>query len=141
MKHIYDPALLEQLPSVLGLLRQLANQETALEYLETMLRYLSTAAENVTQERLTEAVETAFRGRGDKIMPTLAEKWIEQGVERSILQVLERRFGQRPAALQERLASLSLETLDMVLDEALLAADLPAFEQRLKAIEAQAHDN
>jgi hypothetical protein len=70
LKQIYDPKLASRLPEIFALLHELANKETALEYLETLLRYLSAAAEHVTKQELVQTVETALRGKGDEIMPT-----------------------------------------------------------------------
>ena len=43
MKHIADAQLAERLPEIIRLLRELSEQQTLLDYLETLLRYLATA--------------------------------------------------------------------------------------------------
>ncbi|MCI0395976.1 MAG: Rpn family recombination-promoting nuclease/putative transposase [Chloroflexi bacterium] len=139
LKYVFQPILPDRLPDILALLGELADEKTALEYLEAALRYLSVAAEQVTAADMVAAVETTFHGRGDRIMPTLAEKWIEegleQGVENSVLRVLGGRFGQVPVNVEARLRALPIEKLELALDEAVGAIDLPDFERRLATLE------
>ena len=79
LRYIFDRELGQRLPEIFRLFGELANQETALEYLETVLRYLSVTAEKVTLAELQAAVETAVtEPRGD-VMATLAQQWLEQG--------------------------------------------------------------
>ena len=79
LKYIFRPELSDRLPELVGLLRQLADQETGLEYVETVLRYLVQAARYVQDEELREAVATAFHQEGEALMSTIAQKWLEQG--------------------------------------------------------------
>jgi hypothetical protein len=64
---------------ILGLLKSLAQQQTALEYLETILRYVSSGTDKVTKEILREEVQALFEQEEDTIMPTIAEMWMEEG--------------------------------------------------------------
>jgi predicted transposase/invertase (TIGR01784 family) len=139
LRHIFDPKMAERLPQILALLHELADKQTALQYLETTLRYVSQAAVTVSEDELRQAMTTAFSEDGGALMATIAEKWfeqgLEQGLERSIIQVLERRFGRVPAEnIKARLSKLPVPTLEMLLDEALVAADLETFEQKLTAV-------
>lgn len=110
------------------------------------MRYLSVAAERVTQETLTEALETAFGGQEGEIMPTLAERWIEQGLERgleqglrqgqqqalreSILDLLNIRFDATPSSIVERLSTIEgIDTLRSLHRRAVTAESLAEFEQ------------
>ncbi|MBS1253614.1 MAG: Recombination-promoting nuclease RpnA [Anaerolineales bacterium] len=86
LKHIFDPALAERLPDIFGLLRELAQQQTGLEYLYAVLRYVSQAGKTVTEEDLRQAVETAFSKEGGALVATIAERWTEQGFEKGIEQ-------------------------------------------------------
>jgi hypothetical protein len=93
MRHILDPALPEQLPDIFALLkglRGLAEEKTALEYLEVALRYLSIAAPDVPPQNVRAALEAAFAGSKDEgaIMTGWVEKWIEQGLEEGRPEVL-----------------------------------------------------
>jgi predicted transposase/invertase (TIGR01784 family) len=140
-RHIFDPRLSDRLMDIMRLMSELADEKTALEYLKVTLRYLSTAAENVTAETMRTAIEGAFDKRGGGMMTTLAEKWLEQGLEQgleqSILRVLVRRFNQVPAGSEARLQRLPIKKLELALDEAVLATNLADFTERLAALEQQ----
>lgn len=56
-----------------------------MEYLETVLSYPSSGTDKVDEEDMSRA-EGAFPFTGGEIMPTIAEKWIEQGVTEGIQQ-------------------------------------------------------
>ncbi|MGF1529495.1 MAG: Rpn family recombination-promoting nuclease/putative transposase, partial [Candidatus Competibacterales bacterium] len=56
LKHIHDPALGPQLPGLLGLLEQLGEKQTALEYLEVMLRYAVATGHGVTPEDVRQTI-------------------------------------------------------------------------------------
>ena len=62
----------------------------ALGYLETVLRYLAQVAgelnESILKAALLEALPSDI---GDKLMPTLAETWHEQGLQKGIRQGIE----------------------------------------------------
>jgi len=66
----------ERIVGIVGLLNELSDRQTALEYLETILRYVSQASDEITEETLRQAVEEAFP-EGGEVMSTLAEKWVE----------------------------------------------------------------
>jgi hypothetical protein len=54
----------EQLPDILALIRQLSEQQTAIEYLETVLRYLSGGTDRISNEDLQEMLKVGcFRRR------------------------------------------------------------------------------
>lgn len=80
LKYIFRDELAEKLPEILRLLRDLTEQRTGLEYLEILLRYISSTRAKITDNELHTAVKTAI-AEGENIMSTLAEKWIEEGRE------------------------------------------------------------
>ncbi|MBX3056240.1 MAG: DUF4351 domain-containing protein [Anaerolineae bacterium] len=63
------------------------------------------------------------------------EQGLEQGLERSILRILQRRFGVLPPELPDRLAELPATVLEKLLDEAIVAPSYDAFVARLTAVE------
>jgi hypothetical protein len=71
------------LPFILELLGELKARKTGMEYLETVLSYLSSGTDKVDEEDMSRA-EGAFPFTGGEIMSTIAEKWIEQGVTEGI---------------------------------------------------------
>ena len=86
LKYIMRDELRDQFPEILGLLRELTGKKTGIEYLETVLTYVSRGTDRVDEEDVRRAVEEAFPDIGGKIMPTIAEKWIEQGLQQGIQQ-------------------------------------------------------
>jgi len=79
LKYIQRDELGEQLSEILGLLRALTYKQTALEYLETILRYIASGSDKVTKEVLQEKVQELFEQGETPIMPTIAEIWREEG--------------------------------------------------------------
>ncbi len=68
----------EALGRILPLLIEVQQKETGLEYIETVLRYLTSGAEKITEAELTEILKDVYV-EGEKLMPTIAQEWIEQG--------------------------------------------------------------
>lgn len=85
LKHILREDLGPSLARALGLLRELAQQRTGLEYIETLLRYVTVGSCYLSPEELERTVSEAFP-EGEQIMATIAEKWVEQGVQRGLQQ-------------------------------------------------------
>lgn len=80
IKYIMHEDFRPHLAEALSLLRDLARQRTGLEYLETLLRYVSVSASRITPDELREVVDQSFQ-QGDDMMPTIAEQWVEQGLK------------------------------------------------------------
>jgi flagellar biosynthesis/type III secretory pathway protein FliH len=99
-----------RLPGIFMLLRELAERETALEYLYTLLRYVSQAAASINQETLSRAVQTAFPARGGELMETLAKEWMEQGIQQGTQQGFQqgREEGLQQGLRQGLLAAVEL---------------------------------
>ncbi len=88
-KYIFRDDLGEHLPEILGLLKELSTKRTGLEFLETVLRYLSGGTDKIDEENLRRAVESALPYEGGKLMPTIAERWVQKGMEKGIEQGIE----------------------------------------------------
>jgi hypothetical protein len=80
----------------------LSGQQSGLEFIEIVLRYLGSAAE-MPKEDLKRAVIQALP-EGEQLMATPAEQWIQEGLEQGerkvLLRQVHRRFGE--AAAQQR---------------------------------------
>jgi predicted transposase/invertase (TIGR01784 family) len=83
LKYIFRPELLDRLPALLGMLRELLRQETAIEYIQTVLRYLTKATDRITEDDLRTVMRDVFP-EGEAMMGTIAEKWIEQGIQKGL---------------------------------------------------------
>ena len=140
LKYILRPEMGERLPGILGVLGELTRQESGVEALYTILRYVSQASEAVSEEGLRQAVTEAFSTTGDEIMTTLAEKWVEEGMEKGmeerlredVLEVLAVRFGQVPAEVEEQMRRLrGRKVLEGWLRLAVVVESLPVFAEEL----------
>jgi hypothetical protein len=122
-KHIYSEDLAERLSDIFGLLPAMAEQ-SALKFLQTAMRYLSTAAEQLTVEDCRKAVEAAFPKTGEKFMERWIdeiaaqrhEQWLAEGVAKGAaaitLRLLTRKLGDLDAEVEERVRQLSFEELE-----------------------------
>ncbi len=83
LKYILSDELKQRLGQILALLQTLSEQKTGLQYLETILRYLSGGTDKISASELEQVVTEVFT-KGEKLMPTIAEQWIEQGLEQGL---------------------------------------------------------
>lgn len=88
LKHILQDDFRPHLARALSLLSSLARQRTGLEYIETLLRYVTVSARYISPDELRETVDHAFP-EGEELMSTIAEKWVEQGMQQGLEQGLE----------------------------------------------------
>lgn len=147
---ISQPDLLERLDSIFHLFSQLADEKTALEYLELALRYLSAAAQDITAEEMRVKLDETFKDDGGSIMAGFVEKWIEQGkaeglqeglqegqqaLRNTIMDLLLLRFDAAPKTVSHRLREITdLETLRMLARQAASVGSLPEFEKQLETL-------
>jgi hypothetical protein len=117
------------------LVHDLIYQPTGLDYLYTLLRYVTGAAPQLDPEELHRAVVECLTP-GETLMPTIAEKWIEQGVQKgqaALLRILRhqltRRFGPLPEWAEGRLTHAELAQLEAWAERVLDATSLEAVFQ------------
>ncbi len=89
-KHIFSDDIGKWFEYICILLSQLESEQTALEFLETALKYLVKASEKIDEKTIQQSVQKALSIRGEKVMPTLAEKWKQEGIEIGIEKGIER---------------------------------------------------
>lgn len=77
-KYIYKPELRHKLPEILRLFSELKDKSRTTEYLEVLLRYVSSSARDIEEDELKETVIQIFE-RGGDLMATIAEKWLAEG--------------------------------------------------------------
>ena len=129
LKFIQQDELPERLSGILGLFRRLLPPATGLESLETILRYLVSGTDRVSREQLRTALTETLRFESEPIMPTIAEQWIQEGIEKGReegqligrIRTLQEVLG-RKVDSPEALAKLSREDLQR------FAADLNAVQ-------------
>ncbi len=132
LKHIRRDDLVERLGDMFRLFRPM-NRQTALEVLESVLRYLGAAAERVTVEDCREALEGALTNIGDVHMDRLIDglvadhlakhrpKWMREAMEEGIQEGREvgREEGRKEgtASVTVRLLSRKFGSLDHAVEE------------------------
>jgi hypothetical protein len=137
LKYIFSTGLLPRLPRILALLP--LPEQSAVEYLRTVLYYLAKGTGKVTESQFAGALNQAFPQEGEGIMQTMIDVWIQQGVEKGLQQggqagkqagrqegsaaitmrQLQRQVGILNTETQARIRALSFEQLEQ-LGEALL---------------------
>lgn len=88
-KHIFDPQVRYKLPAVLSLLLQLADKQTAAQYLETVFRYIINNIDNVSADDLTKIVKESLSEKQGDLVMTLAEKLRKEGFEKGVQQGMQ----------------------------------------------------
>jgi predicted transposase/invertase (TIGR01784 family) len=86
LKHVFDPDFAQSLPVIFSLLSELLEKETGMGYFETVIRYVFHTAENISAEKLKKIVETSLSKEEGEVMTTLAEKYINEGMQKGIQQ-------------------------------------------------------
>lgn len=76
-------------------------QEHALGYLEAILRYVTSAGQGITVEDVRNALEEVVQ-EGDVLMGTIAQEWLQQGLQQGLLQ------GEQRGLRQGRLSGIRL---------------------------------
>ncbi len=136
-KHISDKDWYTTLPRIMALLKELAQAENSMEYVKIALRYMAVAARSLQREELAQAVKQTFPETGGVLMQTIAQTWIEEGVERgavqttreNILDLLEIRFGIVSDRVTQALAGVDdLARLKALHRRAVLVDSLAEFE-------------
>lgn len=119
LKYIFRDELRERLPGILGLLRELEQNSSGLDYVLTLLRYLAQGAstDRLDGEELRRVVTQALSS-GGQLMMTIAEQWVQEGWKAGLREGhQEGRQEGRQEALREAL-------------ERLVAAGIPAEQAR-----------
>jgi flagellar biosynthesis/type III secretory pathway protein FliH len=88
----------------------------------------------IAQEFIEQGIEQGIKQGIEQGIKQGIERGIKQGIEQSILHILQRRLGVVPSDIQAQLDRLATPELKILLDDALLVVDLDAFRQRLTAV-------
>ncbi len=135
MRHIFSHNLNRELPEILDIMSK-SEEQGAIEFLGTVLRYLTSASDKITTEDLREALTETFPEKKNEIMMTLAREWIEEGRQEGklegikegklegikegkqegelavTLRILRKRFSDLDVGTVERIKLLSAEKLE-----------------------------
>ena len=115
------------------------------------LRYLTGGTDRISEEELKEVVTELFE-EGETLMPTIAEKWIEQGREEGLKagrreaaldllrRFLARRFGTELHQFDQQFQQLDLTAITHLSDAVFEAKTLAEVEAALAALAARPRD-
>ena len=114
MKHIFSDNLPEVLVRVMELLAELSDKKRALDYVETIIRYVINASEAVSLNDLKNIIEESYFQKKEGELMTIAEQLRMEGHQRGLQQGLEKGIHQ---GLEKGLQQGQLEDArDSVLD-------------------------
>ncbi|MBF0476063.1 MAG: Rpn family recombination-promoting nuclease/putative transposase [Deltaproteobacteria bacterium] len=135
-KHINDPELVSKLADMASLYHQMSTDPGQLEFLKAVAQYLI-FTDKLTKKEITVFLDQATSGKGDAIMPTVVEEFIEEGyqkgVREDIIEGIEIRFGQIPKEVTESISGLSdTMVLKSLLRHAFVSKNLDEFIQELR---------
>lgn len=132
MRWIFSDEAIDRLRDLLGLIEQVQDRETALEILESLLRYYVQGTQRVDEGDLRALLQQT--STGDPIMQTFIDRYIEQGRQQGIqqgrhqgeaavlLRLIERKFGPPMESVRQRVEDADTETL-LRWSERILTAD------------------
>ncbi|MFZ1397957.1 MAG: Rpn family recombination-promoting nuclease/putative transposase [Candidatus Promineifilaceae bacterium] len=150
LRAMFNPRLRAELDELIELVFQLSNKRTGLEYIRTILYYLSGATERVSRQDLQQAL-LQQGAEGKQLMNTIAQEYIQQGIQQgkqegiqegmeaalrqTIVELLHLRLGIPEAKFHNRLAQIQkLDNLRLLVHRAGTVDDVAQFEQALAAL-------
>jgi len=123
-KYVFDPSFEDKLPGIFRLFSDLLRQETGLQTLETLLRYLIANIEDMGVEKFKEIVEQSMSEKeGDTVMAFAntmlgksykrgVEQGMQQGLREAVIDLIEVRFGAGADTESAKRLVQSLDDLD-----------------------------
>jgi len=110
MKYFFNEELKNKLPEILSLLNDLIQQKTAIDFLSIVLDYIGTN-QHYDEEFIKESLDKAFENKGEQIMYSISNKWInigkkegkKEGKTELISFLFEERFGKVPQKIKKQL--------------------------------------
>jgi predicted transposase/invertase (TIGR01784 family) len=79
----FDPQRMQALPQIFELIGRLSSASKVTEYIELFIRYLVSTVESGEEKELRKVITKSIK-YGGKVMPTIAEKWLQEGIEKGI---------------------------------------------------------
>ena len=85
MRATYSPRLRHELWPLVKLIFELLEQDTGIEYIRTIMYYLTKGSEKVSRAEMEQAL-LEQGAQGEKIMATIAQDYIQQGMQQGLQQ-------------------------------------------------------
>ena len=89
LKHVFEPDMADKLPDIFMLLKDLSDQETGLQYFESLIKYVFSNVEDITTEKIHTIVSNTLSEEKGGIIMTLAEQLENKGLQKGLKQGLE----------------------------------------------------
>jgi predicted transposase YdaD len=83
-KYVFQPDYQKRLPGILALLRSLLEQETGMQYIESVIRYVLSTVESMGATDVQAMVEQSLSPEKGELVMTLAEKLKNEGKQQGI---------------------------------------------------------
>jgi len=124
-RSVLRPNVGVRLFDIVRLLSELTPERSALQYIETLLRYLVAAPSDLTVEQIRTVLEIVGKERQTMLISPAAQQWLEEGREEGrqegelqgkrqmLVELITYRFGAPDAALLAALDVCSLEQLSV----------------------------
>jgi hypothetical protein len=121
LRHIYSGQPAERLRELLGLIAKVSRDPTALDILESLLRYYVQGTGRLTERQVRTLLEQTLSG--EPLMETFIDRYIAQGEQRGkqlgeqhgratiLLRLIERKFGPPSETVRERVTQANPEVL------------------------------
>ena len=141
IKHIFCDDLRDQLKRVMELLAELSDKKRALEYVETIIRYVINASDTVSLEELKHIIVHSYFQQKEGELMTLAEQLRREGHQKgqledardSILDILEARFNTAPQEIVETLKAVNdISVLKQLRKKAAVTESLEEFRKMVR---------
>jgi predicted transposase/invertase (TIGR01784 family) len=113
LRAVFNPRLRNELDDLLALVLRLSQQRTGLEYIYTILYYLSNATERINREELEQAL-LRQEEQGDEIMTTIAQEYIQEGFQKGLERGIERGMERGRLDEQKKIARQLLQLHNIV---------------------------
>jgi predicted transposase/invertase (TIGR01784 family) len=151
LRAIFNPHLRAELDDLVALMFDLTEQRTGLDYIRTILYYLSSATEKISRRDLQRALSEQGP-QGKQLMNTIAQEIFQQGLQQgmqqgmqqggmeamrqNVVELLQLRLNAPEALFQARLGRINdLDSLRFLVRRAATVEDLDQFEQALTTLE------
>ena len=138
----HEPA--KHLNKIFSLFKGLTKSNTALEYIETLLTYIASTTDKITEQDIQKAIQQIDM---EEIMPTLMQKWIEKGrmegrmegmildAQEMVMEALTERFGSLNPELSVKIKTIvNRDLLKKLHKMAIRVNSLEEFEEQLKKL-------
>jgi hypothetical protein len=113
LKYIFHDDFRDQFFDIANLFKEIISGATGMESLETFLRYVISATDKINEQDIKELLTKKVPQGGDTIMPTIAEKWIQQGMQQGLEQGIQQGMQQ---GMQQGIKQGLLEAIQLGLE-------------------------